>query len=435
MSWANSEFSTESAYDSYLTTPSGHGGVTFVACSGDSGAPVSYPAISSNVLSVGGTTLNLNGQGYVSESGWSGSGGGISAYESQPSYQNGVVTQSTTYRTNPDVAYDANPNTGFAVYDSYNNPVSSPWSEWGGTSGAAPQWAALVAIADQGRILAGKGALDGATQTLPMLYALPSSDFHDITSGTSTGSPNYSAGTGYDLVTGLGSPIANLVVNDLVGPVSTPPTVTINQAADQADPSNASPIDFTVVFSEAVSDFAAGDVTLSGTAGATTAVVTNPSGDLMTYNVAVSGMTGSGTVIASVAAGVAHDAAGNANVASTSIDNSVTYDVTPPTIVTVSGVVVAEANPQDGILESNEQLVLSWAVNGADSIGSSSLMIDGTAVSTLYGPYSGSGGAYYLSGVFGPLAAGSHTYSIQSADSNGNVGTASGTFNVVAGSA
>ena len=103
--------------------------------------------------------------------------------------------------------------------------------------------------------------------------------------------------------------------------------------------------------------------------------------------------------------------------------------------MTVSGVVVTQANPpQDGVLESNEQLVLSWAVNGADSIGGRSLTIDGTAVSTLYGPYSASGGAYCLSGVFGPLAAGSHTYSIQSADSNGNVGTASGTFNVVAGS-
>ena len=169
--------------------------MTFVASSGDSGAPVGYPAISSKVLSVGGTTLNLNSQGgYLSESGWSGSGGGISAYESQPSYQKGVVTQSTTYRTNPDVAYDANPSTGFPVYDSYNNPASAPWGQWGGTSDAAPQWAALIAIADQGRALAGKAALDGATQTLPMLYALPSSDFHDITSGTQHRQPQLFGG-------------------------------------------------------------------------------------------------------------------------------------------------------------------------------------------------------------------------------------------------
>ncbi len=217
MSWGGGEFSGESSYDSYFTTPTGHSGVTFVASSGDSGAPVGYPAISPNVLSVGGTTLNLNGSAYSSESGWSGSGGGISAYESQPSYQKGVVTQSTTRRTNPDVAYDANPSTGFPVYDSYNNSASAPWGQWGGTSDAAPQWAALVAIADQGRALAGKAALDGATQTLPALYALPASDFHDVTSGTSSGSPKYTAGAGYDLVTGRGTPIANLVVAGLVG--------------------------------------------------------------------------------------------------------------------------------------------------------------------------------------------------------------------------
>jgi len=227
MSWGGDEFSGETSYDSYFTTPSGHGGVTFVTSSGDSGAPVSYPAISSKVLSVGGTTLNLNSQGaFVSESGWSGSGGGISAYETQPAYQKGVVTQSTTYRTNPDVSYDADPNTGFPVYDSYNNPVSSPWSQFGGTSDAAPQWAALVAIADEGRTLAGKAALDGATQTLPMLYALSAADFHDVTSGTSSGRPRYSAGSGYDLVTGRGDPYANLVVGDLVGAASSTSTVT-----------------------------------------------------------------------------------------------------------------------------------------------------------------------------------------------------------------
>ncbi|HWB33953.1 MAG TPA: MBG domain-containing protein, partial [Candidatus Paceibacterota bacterium] len=100
------------------------------------------------------------------------------------------------------------------------------------------------------------------------------------------------------------------------------PTVTINQAVGQADPATASPIDFTVIFSSAVNDFSTGDVTLSGTAGATTATVT---GSGNTYSVAVSGMTQSGTVIASVAAGVAHDSSNNANSASTATDNTVTY--------------------------------------------------------------------------------------------------------------
>ena len=101
------------------------------------------------------------------------------------------------------------------------------------------------------------------------------------------------------------------------------PTVTTNQASGQADPTSNSPINFTVIFSSSVSDFATGDVTLSGTAGATTAIVT---GSGTTYSVAVSGMTQSGTVIASIAAGVAHDASNNPNSASTATDNTVTYN-------------------------------------------------------------------------------------------------------------
>lgn len=102
------------------------------------------------------------------------------------------------------------------------------------------------------------------------------------------------------------------------------PTVTINQASGQADPTSSSPIHFTVVFSKSVSDFATGDVTLSGTApGSLIGTVT---GSGTTYNVAVSGMTGRGTVVATIAAGEAHDAAGNPNELATSTDNVVTYD-------------------------------------------------------------------------------------------------------------
>ncbi|HJU39603.1 MAG TPA: hypothetical protein VJ724_08520, partial [Tahibacter sp.] len=110
------------------------------------------------------------------------------------------------------------------------------------------------------------------------------------------------------------------------------PTVTVEQAGTQADPTGTSPIDFTVTFSEATTNFVTGEVTLAGTAGATTATVT---GGPTIYNVAVSGMTANGTVIASVAAGVASDALGNTNAASTSVDNSVTFngiDVTPPSV-------------------------------------------------------------------------------------------------------
>ena len=81
-----------------------------------------------------------------------------------------------------------------------------------GTSLAAPCWAGLIALADQMRVVADLPAWTGPTQTLPRLYSLPAADFHDITSGTTTGSPNYTAAAGYDLVTGLGTPVANLLV-------------------------------------------------------------------------------------------------------------------------------------------------------------------------------------------------------------------------------
>ncbi len=232
MSFMSKENSIDtSIYNSFFNTPSGHQGVTFVAATGDNGAPAGYPAFSPNVLAVGGTSLTLSGNGYGSETGWSGSpyssGGGISQYEIQPSYQQGLTIYNGTGTVNPngmravpDVAFDADPNTGVAIYDSYNGG-SSPWFQYGGTSLAAPCWAGLIALADQMRVAAGLTTLDGPTQTLPQLYQLPATDFHDITSGTSTGNPNYSVdytpttGSSYNLVTGLGSPKANLLVPDL----------------------------------------------------------------------------------------------------------------------------------------------------------------------------------------------------------------------------
>ena len=106
---------------------------------------------------------------------------------------------------------------------------------------------------------------------------------------------------------------------------TTPLTVTINQASGQAGVTDSAPIHFTAVFSEPVNDFTTGDVTLAGTAGATTAIVTNPSGDLMTYDVAVSNMARDGSVTVGIATGVAHDLAGNPNAASTSTINTVNY--------------------------------------------------------------------------------------------------------------
>jgi subtilase family serine protease len=257
MSWGGGEFSGESSSDSSFTTPSGHAPIAFVVSSGDNGAPPSWPAASPNVLAVGGTTLKLGANNsWGSESGWSGSGGGLSSNESQPSYQAGVVTQSTTARTNPDVAYDADPNPGFSIYDSiayYGTRYN--WTAVGGTSAGAPQWAALIAIADQGRALSSSSLprltttpaqAGGTALAQSVLYNLyyttgyASTYFHDISSGTSTGSPNYAATANYDLVTGLGTPHADQIVGALVSP---PPTSGFGAPTNlTATPDNAGPI-------------------------------------------------------------------------------------------------------------------------------------------------------------------------------------------------
>jgi len=150
----------------------------------------------------------------------------------------------------------------------------------------------------------------------------------------------------------------------------TAPTVTILKAVDQGDPTGTSPIRFQVIFSESVTGFITGDVTLSGTAGATTAAVTALSGSV--YNVAVSGMTTSGTVVASIAAGVASDAAGNLSVASPS-SAQVIWDTTGPTVTInqASG----QADPA-ATLPINFTVVFSAAVNGFDG---TDVTLSGTA--------------------------------------------------------
>lgn len=223
MSWGGSEFAGETDYDGIFSTPSGHQGVTFFASTGDNGAPGGFPAASSNVVAVGGTSLQLNADGsYAGESGWSGSGGGVSLYESRPQYQSGLSTPQGNGRMIPDVSFDADPNTGVAVYDSYG--TYSPWLQVGGTSFSSPAWAALGAVINQGRAVRGLGTLDGRSATLPMLYQLAGRDFHDVT----TGGNGFDATGGYDLVTGLGTPNVKNLMADLFGQQQAPVTVGIS---------------------------------------------------------------------------------------------------------------------------------------------------------------------------------------------------------------
>jgi hypothetical protein len=206
-SWGGGEFTGETAYDKNFRTPLGHTPVTFCVASGDS-ATASYPATSPNVVAVGGTALYLDGSGNITgASGWSGSGGGPSTQELIPAYQKSTLPPGTKYRANPDVAWDAASWTGVASYES-----GFGWYEYSGTSYACPQFSAIIAIADQGRATLGENALDSKADTLPTIYNHPG-DFYDVTQG---GTFSYPCTPGYDYVTGLGMPAANLLIPDLL---------------------------------------------------------------------------------------------------------------------------------------------------------------------------------------------------------------------------
>ena len=250
MSWGLPEgvvvsASDEAYYDSILTTPAGHQGVTFVTSTGDYGtADPEYPAFSPNVVAVGGTSLYVNADNsYNSETGWGynsatygtfiGSGGGISQYEAEPAYQ--LAVQGTGYRTAPDVSFLADPNTGVWMADTYNLPGDNSFEIAGGTSLSSPAWSALFALANQGRVTAGDTTLGSAsdpTATNEALYSLPQSDFNAIVGGTNGG---YNVTAGYNLVTGLGTPAANLLVPDLVS-YTTPIDFQANALPTQAIP-------------------------------------------------------------------------------------------------------------------------------------------------------------------------------------------------------
>jgi hypothetical protein len=231
-SWSNGEFTGETQYDPNFTTPSGHQGITFVAAAGDSGSfsGVEWPAASPNVLSVGGTSLYTNSDGsYSTEASWNGTSGGYSQIEAQPSYQN--IVQTSGARSTPDVSMVGDPNTGVAVYDSLADQGVSGWQQVGGTSAGAPIWSALVAIANQGRVAAGEGTLDGVSQTLPILYSLYTTASYDtnyndvVDAGSSNpwhwrwgfGVSGNQATIGYDTATGLGTPKAAALVDALIG--------------------------------------------------------------------------------------------------------------------------------------------------------------------------------------------------------------------------
>ena len=167
------------------------------AASGDTGGSNIYPSTSPYVVSSGGTSIHRSSNGaFLSESGWSGSGGGPSKYEPRPGYQSGVANTSTIHRSAPDFSFDADPKSGVSVYDSTKCQGLSGWLVFGGTSVSSPSLAGVVNLAGH--------FYGNSTSELTTIYAnrANSSDFRDIVSGTAG---SFSAKTGYDFVTGVGS--------------------------------------------------------------------------------------------------------------------------------------------------------------------------------------------------------------------------------------
>ena len=216
MSWTVSEFSGEAQTDNHFVS----NGVTFLAASGDAGNGAVYPAASPDVVGVGGTSLYLNANGsYQSETAWSGSGGGLSKYEREPSFQAqfAIPDDPHGYRGAPDVSYDADPSTGFAVYDSFGMDGYSGWFQVGGTSAGSPQWAALIAIANSMRAAARKTNLSSTnTSFYSLAKTAEATDFFAVTQGTNgTCGAICTASAGYDYITGLGTPQAAAMIGAL----------------------------------------------------------------------------------------------------------------------------------------------------------------------------------------------------------------------------
>ncbi|MDR3558132.1 MAG: S53 family peptidase [Candidatus Pacebacteria bacterium] len=220
MSWGGDEFAGETALDKHFMASTS---IAFFASSGDDGAGASWPAASPFVISVGGTSLVLDSKGALSsEKAWPGSGGGVSAFENEPSYQNTYsILRADGKRAIPDVAFAADPQHGFSVYhapdsasakstsktasNGTSNASAKNWYVVGGTSAGAPQWAAIadLAFAAKDPISLSKLYADKASAT----YA---KYFRDITSGNN-GDCGYFcvARKHYDYVTGLGSPMTD----------------------------------------------------------------------------------------------------------------------------------------------------------------------------------------------------------------------------------
>lgn len=403
MSWGGSESSAETTYDSHFSSPSG---VTFVASSGDSaeGTGVEWPASSPYVVGVGGTSvyLDANGNKTAPEVAWADSGGGLSTVELMPAYQTGWFQTGwpTTYRGVPDVSYLADPNTGVEVYDAQYGG----WYVVGGTSVGAPQWAALIALANQARGSAGTLTSPNANiyslaNTTPATtpYTINPVNFFDVTTGSDGSDQDDLAGMGYDLVTGVGTPMANNLV-----PAMAPPdfSVSVTPGSQTVAPNGIATytvtIDYFGGFTGTVNLSVTGEPgsptwSSSSLSAPGTSTLTVPAGATAdTYTLTITGTSASGSPSHSVTATLVvatPDFSISASPTSQSVSagSSTTYNVT----VTPSGgftgsVALTASGLPTGVTASFSH---SSVVISSGASGSSTMTVKTTSSTQAGGPY------------------------------------------------
>jgi len=314
-------------------------GQSWFAASGDNGSldcnqllTVDNPANSPHVIGVGGTTPTCSGGmtagnpgcgGYGSETGWSGSGGGVSQVFTRPAFQAGCGVPVGTQRLVPDVALEADTTPGNYVVK------NGGWFIVGGTSGAAPQWAGYLAELDQ------KAGGTGFGNPGALLYGLCGTmAFHDVTSGSNG---DYAAGAAYDLVTGLGTPrVATLAA--LAVP-STPTTTTTSSTTTVTTTSTVSTTTTTSSTTTTVST----TTTSSSTTSSTTTTVTTSTSSSTTSSTSTSTVptttTSSSTTSSTTTSSTTSSTTSTSSTtttATTSTTSSTTSSTTVPTTTTSS---------------------------------------------------------------------------------------------------
>jgi hypothetical protein len=386
-SYGGSESSSDPTFD---TDYYNHPGVAVTASAGDDGYGVSYPAASQFVTSVGGTSLSTSSgsRGWTesvwgSSSGGEGTGSGCSADDAKPSWQ---TDTGCSKRTDNDVAADADPNTGLAVYDTYSQ---GGWLEVGGTSASSPMIASVFALGGT-----------PAAGSYPSSYIYQhTSNLFDVTSGSDGScSPSYlcTAGTGYDGPTGWGTPDGTAAFTS----GSTANTVTVTTPGNQS-----TAVGTAVSLQVKASDSASGQTLTYSASGLPAGLSINSSSGLITGTPTTAG-TSSATVTAKDTTGATGSATFTWTVTSSSSGNTVTV-TSPGNQTTTAGTAVSV---QVKASDSASGQTLTYTANGLPaglSINSSSGLITGT-----------------------PTTAGTSSVTVTATDTTGASGSATFTWTV-----